>query len=105
MEFRNPKDIWKDPRESIVDFGRVFGIGVFLIGGMLQWHKSSWSCSLDGFTASPRSLILWWMVAGIILSLSTLVPQLMRPIYFLWLMAGQCVGWIVQKIILGIIFF
>lgn len=105
MDFRNPKEIWKDPREAVVDFGRIFGIGVFVIGGVLQWHKSDWSLSFSTFSNDPNSLIIWWMVAGIVLTLSTLTSWLMRPVYFTWMLVGQCMGWVVQKIILGVIFY
>ena len=105
MDFRHPKEIWKDPREAVVDFGRIFGIGVFVIGGVLQWHKSGWSLSLNTFSSEPNSLIIWWMVAGIVLTLSTLTSWLMRPVYFIWMLLGQCIGWVVQKIILGVIFY
>lgn len=105
MEFRHPKQIWNDPKQEIVDFGRIFGIGVFLIAGAVQWYKCDWSWSLTEFSKEPQFLIVWWMVAGIVLSLSTAVPWLMRPVYFLWLTLGQSLGWVMQHFILAVVFY
>lgn len=105
MEFRHPKEIWKDPRSEIIDFGRVFAIGVFIISSVHQCIKNNWDISWSTFCNSPETLLFWWGIAGIILSLSTFVPWLIRPIYFLWMLLGQSLGQITQKIILTFIFF
>ena len=105
MEYRHPKKIWKDPSSAIVDFGRVFGIGVFMIGGLLQWHAAHWAWSWQDFASQAHVSFLWWLTGGIVLSLSTFTPWLIRPVYFLWIFLGQTIGWLVNHVILGTLFY
>lgn len=105
MEFRNPKTIWKDPRSAIVDFGRVFGIGLFIIGSLIQWAHADWQFSWSSFLANSEHSFIWWFVGGVTLSLSTIVPWIIRPIYFLWMLFGQTMGYLVNQVILGLTFY
>ena len=47
----------------------------------------------------------WWLTGGIVATLSSILPWLVRPVYFLWIFLGQTVGWIVQHIILAALYY
>lgn len=105
MEYRHPKAIWKDPASLITDFGRVFFIGVFIIGAVLQWHAAQWAWSWSAFTAQAHISFMWWLVGGVVLTLASLLPPTIRPIYFLWILLGQTLGLVVNYLLLGVVFY
>lgn len=61
------------------------------IGGYLLW-KGAWS----GYV---------WIVVGVVLGLSRLIPPLFRKIYQLWIGFSIILGYFISRIVLTIIFF
>lgn len=105
MEYRHPQQIWQDPNSCIIDFGRIFSIGVFIIGGILQWHAAQWQWSWSAFNAQAHIACPWWLVGGIVLTLATFTPWLVRPLYWLWICLGQCLGWVVNYLLMATVFY
>lgn len=53
-----------------------------------------------------RGYPLWpWIVAGALWSWALLLPATLAPVYRLWMLLGQGLGWINSRIILGIMFY
>ena len=80
-------------RQELRKFGLVFATGIVLIFGLLlPWlFEHPWP-------AWP------WIAAGILVTAALLLPQLLRPVYWLWMKFGHVLGWINTRIILGVTF-
>ena len=85
---------YHDPdKKELRQFGLVFASGIALIFGLfLPWlFEHPWP--------------LWpWVVAGVFTVTALLLPQALRPVFWLWMKFGHVLGWINTRIILGITF-
>ena len=80
-------------KKELRQFGLVFASGIALIFGLfLPWlFEKPWP--------------LWpWVVAGVFTVTALLLPQALRPVFWLWMKFGHVLGWINTRIILGITF-
>ena len=80
-------------KKELRQFGLVFASGIALIFGLfLPWlFEKPWP--------------LWpWIVAGVFTVTALLLPQALRPVFWLWMKFGHVLGWINTRIILGITF-
>ena len=49
---------------------------------------------------------LWpWPVAGVFLFAAIVAPQILAPVYDVWMRVGHVLGWINSRILLGLMFF
>ena len=80
-------------KKELRQFGLVFATGMALIFGLfLPW-------------LFERPWPLWpWIVAGVFTVTALLLPQALRPVFWLWMKFGHVLGWINTRIILGITF-
>ena len=79
--------------KELRQFGLVFASGIVLIFGLLlPWlFEHAWPT--------------WpWITAGILVITALLLPQLLRPVFWLWMKFGHVLGWLNTRIILGITF-
>jgi hypothetical protein len=80
-------------RQELRKFGLVFASGMALVFGLLlPWlFEKPWP--------------LWpWVIAAVFATTALLLPQLLRPVFWLWMKIGHVLGWINTRIILGITF-
>jgi hypothetical protein len=80
-------------RQELRTFGLVFASGIALIFGLLlPWlFDKAWPT--------------WpWIAAGGLAATALLLPQLLRPVFWLWMKFGHVLGWINTRIILGVTF-
>jgi len=76
---------------------RKFGL---LVGGIFC-AIGLWPAVIRG--AGPRS---WALVAGVLLLLPALLaPRALTPVYRIWMTAGEALGWINTRILLGVVFY
>jgi len=74
-------------------FGLLVG-GIFGVIGL-------WPSIFRG--QSPR---LWAILfAGTLLLLAVLLPKSLTPVYRIWMVIGQALGWINTQILLGVVFY
>lgn len=53
-----------------------------------------------------RAMPLWpWIVMAVFWLPALLIPQVLQPVYALWMKIGHVLGWINTRIILGLLFF
>ena len=81
-------------KQELRKFGLVFATGMVLIFGLFfPWL-------LD------RPWPVWpWIVAGVFAVPALLLPQVLKPVFLVWMKIGHVLGWINTRIILGILFF
>ena len=79
--------------KELRQFGLVFASGIVLIFGLLlPWlFEHAWP-------TGP------WIAGGILVITALLLPQLLRPVFWLWMKFGHVLGWLNTRIILGITF-
>ena len=87
-EIRNIKSSKKELR----NFGFTIGIVLLLIAGVL-------------FYKNNNLFISFAYIAGVFIVLGFLFPQLLKPIYFIWMIFAVVIGWIMTRLILSVLFF
>ena len=81
-------------RQELRKFGFVFAAGLVLIFGLFfPWVLEK---------PSPY----WpWIVAAVFAGSALILPQILKPVFLLWMKIGHVLGWINTRIILGVVFF
>lgn len=81
-------------KQELRKFGFIFATGLVLIFGLFfPWLLEK---------ASPS----WpWIVAAVFAGSALIVPQILKPVFLLWMKIGHVLGWINTRIILGVVFF
>ena len=81
-------------KQELRKFGLVFATAMVLIFGLFfPWLLE-------------RPWPTWpWIVAAVFVVPALLFPQVLKPVFLLWMKIGHALGWINSRIILGILFF
>jgi hypothetical protein len=81
-------------RRELRNFGLVFSGGLIVFFGLLlPW-------------IFERPWPLWpWVGAGVFAGSGLLLPEVLRPVFYVWMKLGHALGWINTRIILGLVFF
>jgi hypothetical protein len=81
-------------RQELRKFGFVFATGLVLIFDLFfPWLLEK---------SSPY----WpWIVAAVFAGSALILPQILKPVFILWMKIGHVLGWINTRIILGVVFF
>ncbi len=81
-------------KRGLRNFGLMAGAFISVIFGVLfPW-------------LGENSIPWWpWLTAGVLCIWSLTVPQTLRPLYRGWMTVGLAIGSIVNRLILGIVFF
>ena len=82
----------KSGKKELRNFGFTIGIVLLLIAGVL-------------FYKNNNLFISFAYIAGVFIVLGFLFPQLLKPIYFIWMIFAVVIGWIMTRLILSILFF
>ncbi len=97
-------DIIKDIREEIRAASRepsgrdltILALLFLVIPGLIGLYTLLWKGSAAGYI---------WIIVGVLLCLTRLIPPLFRNIYSLWLGFSVVLGYFVSRLLLTIIFF
>ncbi len=79
-------------KKSIRDFAIVMGL-IFLIIGIYLIFKES------------ESYILLLCLSGLFIITGFLVPVLLKPLFFVWMIFAAILGWIMTRVILSVVFY
>lgn len=81
-------------KTQLRNFSLIMAAGLILFLGLLiPWIWKS-------------DLPLWpWIAAAVFAFFGLQAPDLLRPVYRLWMAIGEILGWINSRILLGIVFF
>jgi hypothetical protein len=82
----------KSGKSDLRKFGIMIGIILILLGGLFFWREKSF-----------YSYILIPAAAFIILGLAA--PTMLKPIHKVWMAISVILGWIITRVILGILFY
>jgi hypothetical protein len=89
----DPRGFHRTDAAQLRKFGLLVG-AVFCAIGL-------WPAVIRG--AGPRS---WALVVGALLLVPALLaPRILAPVYRIWMAAGEALGWINTRILLGVVFY
>ena len=77
---------------DIRSFGITIGVILFIISGLLMYYNKE----------------IYQIVGSIALTLTMLgmiMPMLLKPFYFVWMTFAAILGWLMTRIILGLVFY
>jgi hypothetical protein len=87
----------KTTRRELRNTGLIVGIALAVFGAaQLIFHGR-----LQG---NPWITIIF-ALAGVLVLLALLAPALLRPFHFLWMKLSEALGWVMNRVLLGILFF
>tara|TARA_B100000401_G_C52654889_1_gene647285 strand:+ start:134 stop:544 length:411 start_codon:yes stop_codon:yes gene_type:complete len=89
--FEEIKNI-KTTKKDLKSFGIIFGI-IFFITAAYLFSKNN-----EIYTISIYSGLFFAIIALII-------PSFLKPIYIVWMVFGLLLGWLMTRIILGLLFY
>ena len=82
----------KSEKSDLRNFGITVGIILLVISGYLFWKEKE---SFQIFLA-----------IGIILFLTAIaLPSVLKPVYWMWMIFGVILGWIMTRVILSLLFY
>ena len=87
-EIKNIKSEKSDMRK----FGIAIGVILLVIAGFLFWKEKE-----------PYQTFL--TVGTILFVLGILVPAILKPIYWIWMIFATILGWIMTRVILSLLFY
>jgi hypothetical protein len=87
------RSTWKEPSGRDLN---LLAVMFLVIPGVIGCYLAFWKGSWDGYV---------WIVVGLALAFSRLIPPLFRFIYRLWLGFSVVLGYFISRIILTIVFF
>ena len=82
----------KSGKKELRNFSFTIGIVLLLIAGVL-------------FYKNNNLFISFAYIAVVFIVLGFLIPQLLKPIYFIWMIFAVVIGWIMTRLILSVLFF
>ena len=82
----------KSKKSDIRKFGITIGIILMIIAGFLFWKEK-------------ESYQIFLTVGTILFVLGILVPAVLKPIYWIWMIFATILGWIMTRVILSLLFY
>jgi hypothetical protein len=91
---------WKPDKRKLRSFSLVWTIGWFLIGLVLALKLGD-----VGAGELPKVSLVCW-VSGILIGITGLLfPQLVKPVYYIWMGITYPIGWVMSHLLLFIVFY
>jgi hypothetical protein len=84
------------PRERprLRRFGLTVGLALLVVGALLLWRHRAWLPLPAPFGA----------LGAVLLLLAGLAPLWLRPIEWAWMKLANALGWVMTRVVLGLIF-
>ena len=76
----------------IRSFGITMGIILFIISGLLLYHDK-------------ESYQLIAIIASTFIGIGFILPILLKPIYFVWMIFAAILGWVMTRVISSLVFY
>lgn len=88
---------WKATRKQLRGTGLVVGIALGVFTGLqMLFH---------GHLSHPPTPYYLFGASALLILLGLLAPGLLRPFHFIWMKFAEALGWVMNRVILGILFF
>ncbi|OPZ30494.1 MAG: Decarbamoylnovobiocin carbamoyltransferase [Lentisphaerae bacterium ADurb.BinA184] len=96
---------WRAPAREVRVFGLIFLAGMMVLGLVAEWRRQQMPLSLAAFADGWRWPWRWWLPGAAVAASCLLAPRRARPLYGAWTCLGRAIGWMVQSLALGVVFF
>ena len=78
--------------KDIRSFGITIGIILFIISGLLMY-------------SNKESYQIIAIIASTFIGLGFIIPTILKPIYFVWMIFAAILGWVMTRVILSVVFY
>ena len=82
----------KSEKSDLRKFGITIGIILVMIAGFLFWKEK-------------ESFQIFLTVGAVLCIFGVVIPVILKPIYWIWMIFATILGWIMTRIILSILFY
>ena len=82
----------KTTKKEIKTFGIIIGLIILTVGSILFWKNNSFYEIL-------------FITGSIFLGSGLVIPMVLKPIYFVWMVFASILGWFMTFVILGFLFY
>ena len=82
----------KCEKSDLRKFGITIGILLMIIAGILFWKEK-------------ESFQLFLTIGAVLCVFSVVIPVILKPIYWIWMIFATILGWIMTRVILSILFY
>ena len=82
----------KSEKSDLRKFGITIGVILLIIAGFLFWKEK-------------ESYQIFLTVGTILFVLGILVPAVLKPIYWIWMIFATILGWMMTRVILSLLFY
>lgn len=78
--------------KDIKSFGITIGIILLILSGLLMYYEKEFYQAIA-------------ILASAFIGLGLILPILLKPIYFVWMVFAAILGWIMTRVILSLVFY
>ena len=82
----------KSEKSDLRKFGITIGILLMIIAGILFWKEK-------------ESFQIFLTIGAVLCVFSVVIPVILKPIYWMWMIFATILGWIMTRVILSILFY
>jgi len=82
----------KSNKSDLQKFGITIGVILLIISGFLYWKGN-------------ESFQLFLIIGTILFVLGITIPDVLKPIYWVWMIFATILGWIMTRLILSLLFY
>ena len=82
----------KTIRKETRNFGITIGLILLVISAILFWKANT-------------SYLIFIIIGLVLLALSIIIPNILKPIYFLWMIIAKVSEWLMTRMILSLLFY
>ena len=82
----------KSEKSDLKKFGITIGILLMIIAGILFWKEK-------------ESFQIFLTIGAVLCVFSVVIPVILKPIYWIWMIFATILGWIMTRVILSILFY
>ena len=82
----------KTTKKKIRNFGIIVGLFILTVGVILFWKNNSVNSIL-------------FIIGFILLGVGLVIPMILKPIYFVWMVFASILGWFMTRLILSLLYY
>ena len=82
----------KSEKSDLRKFGITIGVILLIISGFLYWKEK-------------ESFQIFLIVGSVLFVLGIVIPVILKPIYWIWMIFATILGWIMTRVILSLLFY
>ncbi len=102
---RGAGELWREAPRQLRGFAWTMLLALVMLGAWQAWQAADHVWPWAWTWPQLRLWLAWSGPGALLVLLARLAPPVVRPLYVGWMLAGQAVGWMVEKILLAALFY